>query len=118
MPSEFRKELTAFGPEQRVALGTFTTNSTNAPTIVDMQGVESITRSNVGEFTVTLAHAAKHYNVTFGVEFTTAAQTVYVESKSATNRTIVFQVVGAGGNTAAETTGLTVNFQVFLRWTN
>lgn len=103
-------------PHQPKAVGSFTTASTGAPTINQKDGVTSITRSNVGEFTIIFDEAAAFYNFCLRcVMFTTAAQSVYVESINPTTKTVVIQVVTAGSATPAETTGMRIDFDCEMR---
>jgi hypothetical protein len=117
MPSEFNTDLKVLGPEHRYAMVTFTTAGTGAVTTVDAWGC-TVARTGVGVFVVTLATVGKHYNVTLGTEFTTAAQTPIVTAKSLSAKTVTITVVGAGGSTATETTGMTINAQIAIRWNN
>jgi hypothetical protein len=117
MPSEFMRPVNVLGPEHNYAMVTFTTAGTGTVTTVDAWGC-TVARTGVGVFVITLATVGKHFNVTLGTEFTTAAQTTIVTAKSLTNRTVTITVVGAGGSTATDTTGMTINAQIAIRWSN
>lgn len=110
-----KKYVDCYGPDAAFAVAQFTTAGTGAVTVVESQGLASIARTGVGVFLLTYLRSWKNINVTIGAQFTTAAQTVIITGISQANRTVTLTVVGAGGNTAADTTGLTIHVQALLR---
>src|SRR5690349_20547845 len=80
------------------AMGSITTAGTGVPTVNQRDGLASATRTNVGEFTLVLDEKAAFYNFAIrSVLFTTDAQRVFVKSNTPATRSVVLQVVNAGG---------------------
>ncbi len=110
-----KKYIDAYGPDSVIAVAKFTTASTGAPTVVESQGLVSIARTGVGVFELTFLRTWREITVTTGFQFTTSAQIPIITSITPSTRKVVITVVGAGGSTAAETTGATIHVQAILR---
>lgn len=108
------KFLDCYGPDSVVALVNFTTAGTGAVTTNEAQGV-TVARTGVGTYLLTFARGWKAITVTTGFQFSTSAQIPLITAISAANRTVTITVVGAGGTTAADTTGATIHIQAILR---
>jgi len=113
-----RKPRWGRGPQRYDSFAVFTTANTSAPTVVEQEGC-SVARSAVGEFTLTCQDAPRgttKYLVIATLESSTAAQTLLVTSNFASStKAVKITVVGAGGNTAADTTGLTIHVYISAR---
>lgn len=115
MANFLKKVLKAYGPDRVRASGQFTTAGTGQPTVFNLNGIASITRTGVGVFTLTLVDAAKEYHVSVSRQCTAALadNQVVIGTINLAAKTILVTV--ATGGAAADTTGITVYVSVDVR---
>lgn len=115
MSVQIRRLRKVNAPESKTAIGSFTTGAGAVNPTVNYglkSGCASILRTGVGTYEITFDEAAKVYIFDYTVIWTTAAQSVIVATAPTptTTKKVVLTIVGAGGNTAADVTGLRVDF--------
>jgi hypothetical protein len=118
MPDQdFKSDIYAYGAVGRVAYGQFTTAGTGAVTgFTAGNGVESVSRTGVGTFEITLAHRALAYQpVGLNVGGAAAVQLGRPSVRSitlSTKKIVVAMVESDAAPIDIETTGVTVYFTV------
>jgi hypothetical protein len=110
--SKLSKFVDCYGPDSVFAVGNFTTAGTGAVVTNEAQGF-TVSRTNVGEFTIVFARGWKALTITFGLQHTTQAATPTITSVTPSTRTVIIKMLA--GSTATETTGATIHVQALLR---